>query len=68
MESRSLKVYGDYASQPSRAIIAFCKINKIPFEFVEVRVGKKEHLNDSFKKINPGSMVPAIKEVDSKTG
>ena len=44
-----LKIYADYASQPSRAVIAFCKINKIPFTFVETRVGKMEHLSEEYK-------------------
>lgn len=63
-----LKVFGDYASQPSRAVIAFCKINNIPFTFIETRVGKREHLSEEYKKINPNRMVPAITEINTKTG
>jgi hypothetical protein len=43
MESKDkLVVFGDYASQPSRAVYCFLKINKIPFDFQEVRVMKME--------------------------
>ena len=45
MESKSsanLILYGDYASQPTRAVYCFLKINKVPFEFKEVRVMKME--------------------------
>ena len=38
----SLKVFLDHASQPSRAVLVFCKINKIPFELVETRIAKME--------------------------
>ena len=40
----SLKVFLDHASQPSRAVLVFCKINKIPFELVETRITKMEVL------------------------
>lgn len=35
-----LKLFIDHASQPSRAIIVFCKINRIPHEIVELRLAK----------------------------
>ena len=63
-----LKIYADYASQPSRAVIAFCNINKIPFTLVETRVGKMEHLSEEYKKINRAKLVPAIKEINKATG
>ncbi len=63
-----LKIYGDYASQPSRAVLCLLKMNKIPFEFIETRVGKMEHHNPEFIKINPWKAVPALVEVDKKTG
>jgi len=31
-----IKLYIDYNSQPSRAVLAFCLIAKIPFEIIEV--------------------------------
>ena len=30
--NKKLTIYIDWASQPSRAVLAFCKINKIPHE------------------------------------
>lgn len=50
-------------------MIGFCKLNKIPFEFIETRVGKREHMADDYvEKVNPAQIVPAIVEVDKKTG
>ena len=56
----TLKLFIDHASQPSRAILVFCLINKIPHEVVETRIGKAEHLSPEFAKINPNRKVPAI--------
>uniref|UniRef100_A0A0E0BKR5 Glutathione S-transferase n=1 Tax=Oryza glumipatula TaxID=40148 RepID=A0A0E0BKR5_9ORYZ len=55
-----LKVYADRRSQPSRAIIIFCRVNRIDFEEVTVDLFKREHLSPQFKKINPMGQVPAI--------
>ncbi|KAF0896886.1 hypothetical protein E2562_029574 [Oryza meyeriana var. granulata] len=55
-----LKVYGDRRSQPTRAIIIFCRVNRIDFEEVTVDLFKREHLSPEFKKINPMGQVPAI--------
>ncbi len=35
-------LYIDYLSQPSRAVLAFLKLNKIPFESKEIRIAKLE--------------------------
>lgn len=56
----TLKVYADRMSQPSRAIIIFCKVNGIRFEEVRVNLGKREQLKPEFKEINPLAKVPAI--------
>ena len=46
MESKSnnikLIIYVDMASQPSRSVLAFCRINQIPHEMKVLRVGKGE--------------------------
>jgi glutathione S-transferase len=63
----SLKLFIDHASQPSRAILVFCRINKIAHDIVETRINKGEvlniyiqHLAPEFAKINPIRKVPAI--------
>lgn len=38
----SLKLFGDHASQPFRAVFVFCKINNIPFDLVDVRIGRAD--------------------------
>ncbi|KAJ8766186.1 hypothetical protein K2173_021703 [Erythroxylum novogranatense] len=55
-----LKVYADRMSQPSRAIIIFCKMNHIEFEEIRVDLSKRQHLSSEFKDINPMKQVPAI--------
>ncbi|KAG6782771.1 glutathione S-transferase T1-like [Populus alba x Populus x berolinensis] len=60
-----LKVYVDRLSQPSRAIVIFCKVNKIDFEEVGIELLKGQHLTPEFKEINPMGKVPAI-VVDGK--
>ena len=60
-----LIIYGDMISQPVRAIILFCKLNKIPYEFEYINLSKGEQFSEKFKKINPDSYVPAIKHIDS---
>jgi Glutathione S-transferase len=56
----SVKIYIDYISQPSRAVLAYCKFTKIPFQPVEIRLNKKMHLTEDYKKINPLQKVPAL--------
>ncbi|KAL5220540.1 hypothetical protein ABZP36_025253 [Zizania latifolia] len=55
-----IKVYADRRSQPSRAVIIFCRVNRIDFEEVTVDLFKSQHLSPEFKKINPMGQVPAI--------
>lgn len=60
-----LTIYGDMLSQPTRAVLVFCKLTKIPYDFSPVYLNKGEQFKEEFKKINPLSYVPAIKLVDS---
>ncbi|KAJ4712104.1 Glutathione S-transferase protein [Melia azedarach] len=55
-----LKVYADRMSQPSRAVLIFCKVNGINFEEIEVSLAKRQQLSPEFKEINPMKRVPAI--------
>ncbi|KAJ9173597.1 hypothetical protein P3X46_016714 [Hevea brasiliensis] len=55
-----LKVYGHRVSQPSRAIMIFCKANNIEFEEVTIELPKGQHKSPEFKEINPMGQVPAI--------
>ncbi|GAQ79375.1 glutathione transferase [Klebsormidium nitens] len=55
-----LKVYGDIFSQPTRAILIFCKANGLEHEFVSVRIDKLAHVKPEFAEINPLKKLPAI--------
>ncbi|XP_022931512.1 glutathione S-transferase T1-like [Cucurbita moschata] len=56
----ALKVYADRMSQPSRAVLIFCKVNGIAFEEVRVDLSKLQQLSPEFKEVNPMAKVPAI--------
>lgn len=56
----ALKVYADRMSQPSRAVILFCKLNRIEFEEIKIDIVKRQHLSPEFREINPMHQVPAI--------
>ncbi|KAG6507908.1 glutathione S-transferase T1-like isoform X2 [Zingiber officinale] len=56
----TLKLYVDRMSQPSRAILIFCKVNALPFEEVRIDISKRQHRSPAFKEINPMRQVPAI--------
>ncbi|KAG9441212.1 hypothetical protein H6P81_017066 [Aristolochia fimbriata] len=55
-----LKLYADRMSQPSRAVIIFCKMNGIEFEEITINLAKGQHRSQEFKEINPMGKVPAI--------
>lgn len=55
-----LKVYVDRMSQPSRAILIFCRLNGIDFEEVQIDLSKRHHLSPQFTEVNPLQKVPAI--------
>ncbi|XP_057525445.1 glutathione S-transferase T1-like [Amaranthus tricolor] len=56
----TLKVFADRMSQPCRAVILFCKLNRIDFEEVNIDLFKRQHLSPEFAEINPLKQVPAI--------
>jgi glutathione S-transferase len=55
-----IKVYGDMMSQPSRAVLWFCLLNDLNYEFKLINILKGEHLTDEYKRINPHCKVPCI--------
>ncbi|VFR01878.1 unnamed protein product [Cuscuta campestris] len=56
----TLKLYVERMSQPSRAVLIFCKVNGIEFEEVSIRLAKGQHRTPEFIEINPMKQVPAI--------
>ena len=63
-----LILYVDFMSQPSQALIAFCRMNGIKHEIRKVSVLKAEFKSKEFTKINPARQVPAIQEVRVEDG
>ena len=66
--NRKLVIYVDWASQPARAVVALCRLNNIAHDVKEVRIFKKENHTAEYGKVNPIHKVPAIQEVDTRTG
>ncbi|XP_038053800.1 glutathione S-transferase theta-1-like isoform X2 [Patiria miniata] len=62
----SLKVYFDLMSQPARAVVLFCKVNKIPFTPKPIALRKYEQQSEEYKRINPFQKVPTIQDGDFK--
>ncbi|XP_076897567.1 glutathione S-transferase T1-like [Bidens hawaiensis] len=60
----TLKVYCDRMSQPSRAILIFCKTNGIDFEEITIEILKGQQHNPEYKAINPMCQVPTIVDGD----
>ncbi|XP_052620510.1 glutathione S-transferase T1 isoform X3 [Lactuca sativa] len=56
----ALKVYGHRISEPSRAVIIFCKINRIDFEEIQVEVLKGQQFSKEYGAITPMRQIPAI--------
>ncbi|XLT09143.1 hypothetical protein HN51_054936 [Arachis hypogaea] len=55
-----VKVYADRMSQPSRAVLIFCKVNGIEFDEIRVEISKRQQLSPEFAAINPFKKLPAI--------
>lgn len=55
-------MYVDRMSQPSRAVLIFCMVNRIEFEERLVNLGKREHKQPEYGAINPLQQVPAIND------
>ncbi|XWS38375.1 hypothetical protein CRYUN_Cryun19dG0125800 [Craigia yunnanensis] len=55
-----LKVYADRMSQPTRAVIIFCKVNRIDYEEIKIEISKGQHLTPEFAEINPMKQLPSI--------
>lgn len=59
----TLRIFADWLSQPSRAVIWMARLADIPHEVVETRIAKLQHRSPAFAAVNPTKQVPAIQEV-----
>ncbi|XP_068144674.1 glutathione S-transferase theta-1-like [Drosophila tropicalis] len=58
--ARSLKLYYDFLSPPSRVLWLSLKLSKTPFEACPVALRKFEQLTDEYKKINRFQKLPCL--------
>ena len=49
----TLKIYSDCISQPSRALVLFCRVSNIPHEYHQLRIGNGDLRTDEMAQINP---------------
>uniref|UniRef100_A0A8C5LJQ2 glutathione transferase n=1 Tax=Leptobrachium leishanense TaxID=445787 RepID=A0A8C5LJQ2_9ANUR len=59
-----VSIYLDPLSQPCRSVYLFAKVNKIPFKHEALQLFKGEHFTEEFRKVNPLTKVPALKDED----
>ena len=57
----SLKIYADLMSQPSRALVLFCRAAKVPHEFKQLMLKNGDHLTPEMTKLNPFQKVNVFK-------
>ena len=62
--SSKIILYVIRGSPPCRACVMLARILNLDIELKYVRVQKKEHLSESFKKLNPLSVVPVLVDGD----
>ena len=61
--AKTIKLFFDHASPPSRAVMTFLKIAGIPnVSYQEIRINKNEHKSESFAQINPLCQLPVMIE------
>ncbi|KAN0039411.1 hypothetical protein ACTA71_001635 [Dictyostelium dimigraforme] len=58
--SNKVVLFGDLMSQPTRAVLWFMILNKIPYEFRLISIGKMEQRSKEFEKICPFKKLPVI--------
>jgi len=61
-ESGKLQVFWYPHSQPSRAVVIFCRMNKIEYEEVHISIPTGAHKTPEYLNINPMGQVPAIND------
>ncbi|KAL4491377.1 hypothetical protein ABPG72_008033 [Tetrahymena utriculariae] len=57
-----MKIFIDWISQPSRAVVTYCLIENIPHEIIQIKVNALEHRKPEYIQINPSAKVPAISD------
>jgi len=62
MASRSVTVYADMMSQPSRAVVWFCRLANIPHKVELLQISRQQHKSAEYMKIHPFGKLPAIRE------
>ncbi|XP_055638659.1 glutathione S-transferase theta-1-like [Toxorhynchites rutilus septentrionalis] len=62
--AKTLKLYYDLMSQPSRALYIFLEKTQIPYERCPTSLAKGQHMTDEFKAINRFQKVPCIVDKD----
>ena len=61
----AIKIYIDYGSQPSRAVLAFCYILNLTPEITTFDILSAEHHKPPFLAINPARRLPALTDPDT---
>jgi hypothetical protein len=60
LDKMALVVYGDHRSGLARAVLAFCNMNSITYEYKPIDLLNGENKSEEFLAINPEGTVPTI--------
>jgi len=63
---RPVTIYADLVSQPSRALVVFCRAAGIPHEVKITRIARGEHRTPEFRKLNPLAQLPVAQLWDGE--
>ena len=58
--SQKLKIWGDYFSQDTRALLAICDMASADIEFVQVDTLSKQNFEKPFIDMNPNGTIPML--------
>ncbi|GLC38544.1 hypothetical protein PLESTB_001738000 [Pleodorina starrii] len=62
LEEPQLRLYADFMSQPSRAVIIFSRINTLPVDVKPVLIHKGETRSPAYLALNPLGKVPLLED------
>ena len=60
MSSRTVKLFVNPLSQPSRTLLAFANLAKVNHEVVMINLADRQNVADVLTPINPKSQVPVL--------
>jgi len=64
--ANSLRIWGDYFNQDTRALLAICEMAGAEIDFVKIDTLTKENMQESYMELNPNSTIPMLTHGNTK--